>query len=153
MWSVTGTPAPIDWLDFTPVRVLYEFDGPKIFTCKDLTGQPFLAFQCSANREAVRFLVVPFGDGLESRLTTGDINLRDALIRPQMWIFDLDNSWKPVHSWRVRANDFPSRLLPRDGVMLWSHLQPHMYRERRRSATGDTRVKLSFLPPHLAGVG
>jgi len=107
-----------DWLDLKPIRVLYDFDGPKIFTCKDQTGQPFLAFQCSVDRSTMRYLVVPFGDGLETRLTNGDINVRDALTRPKMWVFDLDNSWQPVRCWRVSVDDLPSHLLPRPGAAL-----------------------------------
>ena len=60
MWHVNGKPISGAWLNLEPVRVLYDFDGPRIFTCKDVNGTLFLAYQCGEDRETMRFLIVPF---------------------------------------------------------------------------------------------
>lgn len=140
LWDVQGTPIPENWLDFQPVRVLYDYDGPKIFTCRDITDQLCLAVQCSADRDTMRHIVVPFSESLEWQLTRGDINVRDVLLaRPRMWVFDLNNQWIPVRCWRVRPDDLPPRVLPKPGVMLWPDLQPVMSQTvARPAATQET---------------
>src|SRR5262245_28550919 len=100
MWAVDGTPTAADWLDFEPVKVLYDFDGPKIFTCKARSRDLFLAFQCDEEGEVTRFLVVPFSEDLERRLTEGKMNVRDALTRLPSWVFDLGGDWKPLRCWK-----------------------------------------------------
>jgi hypothetical protein len=48
MWRVKGTPLPPhNWPDPWPVNVLYDFDGPRIFTCKDRAGSLYLAYRCA----------------------------------------------------------------------------------------------------------
>jgi hypothetical protein len=124
MWQVNGTEVPASWLSFEPTRVLYEFDGPKIFTCRDATGQLYLAYQCDEDREALRFLVVPFSEDLERRLTAGAIDVRDALSRPQAWLFDLGNDGSPLRCWQVDVEGLPPDVLPKPGVLLWADLPP-----------------------------
>src|SRR5689334_9467809 len=95
MWTVNGRLMPDPWLDFEPVRVLYSFDGPRIFTCKDSAGNLFLAFQCDEDGEAVRFLVVPLSDNREQQLTAGEIDVRSVLSQEAAWLFDLGGDWTP----------------------------------------------------------
>lgn len=128
MWQINRPTIAHDWLEFEPEHVLYEYDGPRIFTTKAVTGQLFLAFFCARSPDAIRFLVVPFSEELERRLVTGDINLRDALTRPRMWVFDLDRRWNPIGCWSVTVDELPDRLLPKPGVMLSADLQPIMSR-------------------------
>lgn len=54
-WLVNGKPESNTWLDLEPVRVLYEFDGPRIFTCRDSAGNLFLAYQCGEEDQVMRF--------------------------------------------------------------------------------------------------
>jgi hypothetical protein len=123
MWDFDGVPEQAGWLTFEPVRILYEFDVPCIFICRDVPGNTYLAYLCGEEpHQVVRYLVVPCSADLEQRLVTGRINLRDALTQSRAWIFDLDNRWEPVQSWRVNADSLPSGVLPRSGVMLYAHL-------------------------------
>jgi hypothetical protein len=126
MWKVAGTPVATDWLDLEPVRILYAFDGPRIFTCKDNAGNLFLAYQCDEDGEALRFLVVPFSEDLERKLTGGEIDVRDALSGPSVWLFDLGNRWQVLRSWKVETRDLPGDTLPAHGVMLWAHVPPRL---------------------------
>jgi hypothetical protein len=125
MWNFSGIPEPnTGWLSFEPVRILYEFDLPCIFVCRDIPGNTYLAYLCDQDRTGVRYLVVPCSEDLEAKLVTGKINLRDALTRNRAWIFDLDNQWEPVRAWRVNVDDLPWEALPRPGVMIYAHLSP-----------------------------
>lgn len=153
MWPINHPPEPVcDWLNFEPERVLYEYDGPMIFTLKSEADGLFLAFQADRDRDAIRFLVVPFSDALEHRLVTGDINLRDALTRPKMWVFDLNKKWEPVRCWRVSDKDLPAGLLPKPGVMLWTHLRPIMKRLTVRPGGNETVLTKTF-PGNLVHAG
>ena len=111
MWQVRGKQLSGTWLDLEPVPVLYDFDGPRIFVCKDTMGvNYFLAYQCGeeASTRTMRFLVVPCSENLERQLTAGEINLHDALMRPRAWIFDLDFQWILKDSWEVQVEDVPA---------------------------------------------
>lgn len=120
MWNVIGKRIS-PWLTLEPVVILYEYDGPKIFTCKDPADNLYLAYYCDEDAAGVRFLVVAFSDELVERLTSGIINMRDALTRPRAWIFDIDNDSNPVGAWRIDVDDLPPGMLPQPGVMLWKH--------------------------------
>lgn len=123
MWYVNGNSVSGTWLNIEPVRVLYDFDGPRIFICKSVTQELFLAFQCGEENRIMRFLIVPFSEDLERRLTAGEINLRDALTRPLAWVFDVNYGWEVVGVWKVEIDDLPANVIPKAGIMLWPHLQ------------------------------
>lgn len=146
MWQIDRPTEPIcGWLDFEPADVLYEFDFPMIFTCRDRTGGLFLAYFCARGRDAIRFLVVPFSDDLVRQLRAGEINVRDSLTQPRMWVFDLDRNWEPVRCWRVSAGDLPPRTIPRPGVMLHAGLRPVIKRLTTQARASDQSVVVSFL--------
>ena len=136
MWKVVGDKSP-EFVIVKPVEVLYEFDGPRIFTCRDHAGASYLAYQCGEEKNLMRFLIVPFDDGAERRLTNGEDSLRDALMSERAWIFDVDFKWNIVGSWCISVDDLPEKCIPRPGVMLWSHLRPRIkqYVNRRGSTS------------------
>jgi hypothetical protein len=138
MWPVNGTRVSPHWLGLEPIPVLYEFDGPRIFICQDDASNPYLAYQCDEDEEARRFLVVPSNEGLERRLTRGEINVRDAFWRPRAWFFDLGNDWQPLRAWEVDVENLPPEMLPQPGVMLWPHLTPVINGPAMRACAGET---------------
>jgi hypothetical protein len=146
MWHVAGNQVAHNWLRQDPVRVLYEFDGPKIFLCKDIPGNLYLAYQCDESEELLRFLVVPFSEDLERRLTSGEMNVRDALTRAKAWLFDFGNDWSPLSCWEINVDDLPPGVLPEPGVMLWPHLQPVMNRVTLRPSAAETPITFASLP-------
>src|SRR5438128_291687 len=123
MWQVRGKAEQIG-LSLEPDRVLYEYDGPRVFTCKDSLDNMYLAYLCDEDTSLMRFLVVSFSARLLDDLTSGKINMRDALSRPRAWLVDVDNDWRITRSWRVDIEAVPDDVLPRPGVMLWRHLTP-----------------------------
>ncbi len=123
MWQVEGESIPQDWLVLDPVHVLYEFDGPRIFTCKSNAGDVFLAYLSDEEANVMRFVVVPFSAELEAMLTSGRLTVRQALDRNPAWIFDVGYDWRARRAWSIDINKLPTDALPIPGVMLWPHLQ------------------------------
>lgn len=141
MWAINKKKlVPHNWLDFEPETVLDEYDCPMLFTTRDAGGNKYLAYFCDRDENGIRFLVVPFSDALETKLAGGDIDMREALLRPAMWIFDLNKKWEPVRCWRVGHADLPRNLLPKPGVMLRANMQPVTKAVIVQSITGGTTV-------------
>src|SRR5260370_41447280 len=44
MWPVIGVQLDTSWLDMQPIRILYEFDGPRAFTCQDNADNLYLSY-------------------------------------------------------------------------------------------------------------
>jgi hypothetical protein len=143
MWKVKGTSITSNRrIDFAPETVLYAYDGPKTFTCRDSVGDLYLAHWCDEDADAARFLVVAFSENLLRDLTTGEINIRDALSRPRAWIVDLNDDWEVAECWRVNVDELPASILPKAGVMLWAHLQPRVKRTSTRAFASETVVSV-----------
>jgi len=140
MWKVNGASVNPSWLDFKPAMVLYHYDGPKTFICKDPADNIYLAHWCDEDDDTTRFLVVPFSETLLEDLTSGRIDIREALYRPKTWVFDLNDDWIPTSAWRVDIDDLPLSVLPRPGVMLWKHLKPVIRAISLRSASTETET-------------
>jgi hypothetical protein len=152
MWQVTGTQTSASWLALEPFTVLYDFDGPRIFTCKDSSGNLFLAYQCGEDNQTMRFLVVPFSEESERKLTSGEDSLHDVLMRPHAWLFDLDFQWQIIGAWQVRVENLPTDCVPSPGVMLWSHLPSRIKAAALRACATETKSLARFdLPFALAG--
>lgn len=146
MWNVLGKPVSVDWLNPEPIRVLYDFDGPKIFICEDAKGSPFLAYQCSEEKGVMRFLFVPCTSGLEFALTEGLADLRGALSKEPSWVVDIDYDMKAIRGWMVNVDRLPASVLPKRGVMLWRHLTPTTDMVTPRNATSQTVIKAAYTP-------
>ena len=140
MWNVVGTPEKFDWIIFDPVLILDEFDFPRLFTCKDIAGNLYLAYNCGIDKSRLRFVVVPTDEGDISDIMHGRINLRDSLSKYRAWIFDLNNSWEPVKAWKINIDDLPFDALPRPGTMLRPDFQQVIFRATTRTCSSTTEL-------------
>ncbi len=104
-------------------EILYEFDGPRIFTATSSFGM-LLYFLAEEGDEVSRFIVVPTNAQVVERLKCGISSVRDALNQPWIWVVDTAFDGIPQKSWRCTLADVPADVLPKPGVMLWSHLEP-----------------------------
>jgi hypothetical protein len=80
MWEIEGK--EIDsgrFTPFEPVEVLYEYDGPRIFTTRDLDGELNLAHWSDEDEKATRYVVVPTSPGIVDSLRRGILSVHDAL--------------------------------------------------------------------------
>ena len=104
-------------------EILYEFDGPRIFTATSLFGT-LLYFLAEEDDGISRFIVVPTNAQIIERLKSGILSVWDALNQPWIWVVDISFNGMPQKSWRCTLADVPTDVLPKSGVMLWSHLEP-----------------------------
>lgn len=117
------TVEPARFAPFHPLKVLYDFDGPRTFTFLDREEELNLALWFDENAERIRFLVVPFSEQLTERLETGQISVREALEQPRLWVVDVNNRFEPVAAVRTNLADLPQDELPVPGTMLLPSLE------------------------------
>lgn len=126
LWQIETDPCSTEQFSRHPVaEVLYEFDGPKIFTT--LSGSLLrLWYECAEdpNTGRLRYLVVPADEELISRLKDGSRTVHDALKQPWLWAIDVDLQDEVKAGWVVRLEDIPSSARPERGAALWPHLEP-----------------------------
>ncbi len=124
MWSIVarGGQTPV-FDDFEPADVLYEFDGPRIFTLQDQEGELHLACWSDEDEHACRYLVVPTTAAILQGLRSGRLSVRDALNQPRCWICDLrDDGSRPVCQ-RIDFDSIPGTALPFGDTLLWPVLE------------------------------
>ena len=120
MWTVDTQPS--DWpgvLDLTPVHVLDEYDGPRLFTVRSSDGYEFLAYQCAEDRERDRFLLTPARADLISDIEANRIALREALTAGWLWMTDRFRNGGVTPAMRVSVESLPANALPKPGVRLY----------------------------------
>lgn len=123
MWDVKGTPLSVKFENWAPDRVLYDFDGPRIFTVRHELGD-FLAYACDEDDQITRYLLAPTHDDTVAALEKGTCTLREALAQPWLWVVDVGFDDVPRQVWRSTLEAIPETRLPRPWAMLWSHLEP-----------------------------
>lgn len=110
----------------TPSEVLYEFEGPCIFTAKAAHGATVLAYLSEAleDEERLRYIVATTSEGTVDELKQGVISVREALDRGSLWMVDFDYGYRPVRAFAVSSQQLPEDAMPLRGTMLWSSLEP-----------------------------
>ena len=101
----------------SPTDVLYEYDGPLIFTAKmGLSDVLFYKTEATSNED--RFLVTPTTPQIVQRLSDGTISVRGALNSRFHWIVETDTNLTIRRYWNVAREDLPPTLLPESGLGL-----------------------------------
>lgn len=109
-----------------PERVLNEFDGPKIFTTRDIKNNLFLAFWCDEDEDSgmARFIVAPTNEKIVCQVDSGDRQVRSAILPPQVWVADVDLNGDVESVWQLSSTEIPEDYLPRKGIFLKIEHQP-----------------------------
>ena len=118
--------APVDaaiFKDYRVVDVLYDFDGPRIFTAQTPLGL-MLFYLADAQIDSSYYIAAPTSDSIIALLTSGVRAVRDALNQPWIWFVQTRPDGAPVAAWQGTLADAPADALPQPGIMLWSHLEP-----------------------------
>lgn len=125
MWQVTGTPISVPFECLEPIRVLYEFDGPRIFTVTSPLGD-FLAYLSteSDSESTARYILAPTGDAMVAALENGTRTVFEALAQPWIWIVDVGFDGQVKNAWRSTIEVIPAENRPRPHVVLWPELEP-----------------------------
>lgn len=111
----------------SPSEVLYEFNGPRIFTTTD-GSLSWLWYECAEDdlNNSARYLVVPCNERLISNLKNGIKTVHDSLSQPWLWAIDVDfSSNSIIAGWVLGSLDeVPQEAQPRPDALLWPELQP-----------------------------
>lgn len=124
-WEVSGKPCSVDFFGaFEPLEVLYDFDGPRLFTVQNRYDDALLVYQCDEDETASRFIVAPCDAGLLDAVLAGRCSVRDALAQPWTWVVDQAHGQGVRSAWRVHLDSIPQGVLPGGSVMLLPSMDP-----------------------------
>jgi hypothetical protein len=109
-----------------PVEVLYEFDGPCIFTALTEQRNLVLAYLSEEleDERLLRFVVATTSEATIAAMKDGSVSVREALERGSLWLVDLDHAYRPKRAAACRLSDLPGDALPASTTMLWPALEP-----------------------------
>jgi hypothetical protein len=125
MWNITGKPSNFSrFQPFEPAEVLYEFDGPRIFTLTDNEDELNLVYWSDEIEQTSRYVVVPTTEKILKALKKGSISVFDALNQPRCWLCDSNQLGELTGCQRVEFEDIPRDSLPGIGTMLLPSLEP-----------------------------
>lgn len=125
MWNIAGKPVELSrFQPFEPLEVLYEFDGPRIFTLNDSEGELNLAYWSDEDQQVCRYVVVPTTTKILSALRKGSLSVFDALNQPRCWLCDVTHQGVLSACQRVEFEVVPRDSLPAIGTMLLPTLEP-----------------------------
>ncbi len=125
MWTIPGKRTDPSFLrPFDPVEILYEFDGPRIFTTLDVDGERNLVYWSDEDESVCRYVVVPTTQRILDSLQSGIISVHDALNQPRCWLCDVTSDGEIVGCQLVDFEAIPNDALPALGTMLWPSLEP-----------------------------
>ena len=123
-WTIKSPIADVaNFGSLDQVEVLYEYDGPRIFTARSAMGE-LLCFLADDDGTTLRYIAAPTNHDLLEKLKTGTRALRDVLDQPWVWFVDVGYDGVPITAWQGTLADAPTDALPHDDVMLWPHLEP-----------------------------
>lgn len=124
MWNIPGKADSTDrFLSFDPVEVLYEFDGPRIFTIRDSENEFHLVYWSDEDENACRYIVVPTTTSIVEELRTGAIGVFDALNQPQCWACDVTHQGEIEECRQIDFDTIPRDALPETGTLLLPELE------------------------------
>lgn len=127
MWSISGKPAEADrFVPFVAHDILYQFDGPRIFTLVDVDDELNLVYWSDEDDVLSRYIVVPTTAAIAAALRSGGTTVFDALNQPRSWICDVSHDGQIQRCWRVNFQDIPREALPALGTMLLPALEPDL---------------------------
>jgi hypothetical protein len=151
-WNVSGIEYPTDFFgSFEPVDILYDFDGPRIFTTNKENFGIFLAYQCAEDADLSRYIVVPANNALVDALRAGHATMRDALHQPWMWLVDRRHSGEIARARKIDFHELPEGALPRPGVLLLPSLRPVLSIRMVGAGLGASNVPASVIRRAVEG--
>ena len=119
MWAPDGKPIDKETVGaLSPTEVLFEFEEPLTFACRDRDGQMLLAHSLCAGSGLSRYLVVVSDQEVIDGLKAGRLDVLGALRQPRCWIVDFGLGWEIVEIWLIAFDKIPKHLLPKAGAML-----------------------------------
>ncbi|MBK5966179.1 hypothetical protein CCR95_19355 [Thiocystis minor] len=150
-WELNTNPVDVvDVGNLVPSEVLYEFDGPRIFSAQSPLGD-LLCFLADDDGAVLRFIAAPTNPDILAKLKDGIRSVRDAIDQPWVWFVDLGYDGQPRAAWRGTLSDVPADALPEKGVMLWPHLEPFFALRAIGDGLSEGQVPMSVVRQVIEG--
>lgn len=89
-----------------PVEILYEFDGPCIFTAKIPTGLVLLYLAEELEDETLRFIASHCAQKTIAGLLEGALSVRDALELGSMFVVEMNQRREPQAAFKLADGKF-----------------------------------------------
>lgn len=112
--------------DLKPDEILYEFEGPCIFTATIPTGSLVLAYLSEEieEHEILRYILSTTSNRTIHEMVSGIISVREALERGSLMVVDFDYTMTPIKAFNMPLGLLPEDALPSKETMLWPELEP-----------------------------
>jgi len=127
LWDVTACDYPPELIGnlFPAEEMLFEYNGPAIFTFKTRWNGIAIAYLSDEDDNILRYVIAPTNQTIVENLKSGIISVRNALDQPMIWLADVRTSdWSISRSWQIQIEDLPEDALPKPDLMLYRHLEP-----------------------------
>lgn len=98
LWPIISNPiSPQPFEALHIAEVLYEFDGPKIFTTVGCDSLLRFWYESAEDREEklIRYLVTPTSPSLIQQLKAGHKTVHDLLKQSWLWVVDMHYDMSP----------------------------------------------------------
>lgn len=122
MWTLDQPwERPVDSAEIKPEQVLYQYDGPTIFTAKlGLSNVLFLKIEEYDSSDL--FLAAVTNSKTINLLKMGKLSVYGAMLADLYWLIEVDNKLTPLRYWECAPSDLPDDFLPMRGLALFAHL-------------------------------
>ena len=128
MWNVQGAMIDPTWfMPFVPLRVLNDYDGPRIFTLNDSKGGLCLACWSVENTTHSRYLIVPTTTKIVSDMERGLLSVREAMTQATLWVADVRADGVVEFAYLTSIAELPEDTQPQSGVYL--HRKKDLHRK------------------------
>lgn len=123
-WPMIGDAYDSEHLAIEEIKeVLVEYDGPRLFVAQTKLCLA-LFYMADENEEAMRFVVVPTKQESIEQLKQGLVTVYESLNQPLLWLVETDMKLGIKEARATNLQHIPEDVLPKQGLMLWPHLQP-----------------------------
>jgi hypothetical protein len=123
MWTIPDNTVSTDQFpSFDPVEVLYEFDGPRVFTIRDAENELHLVYWSDEDDDLCRYIAVPTTTAVVEELRTGGISLFDALNQPTCSVCHVTHQGVVKECRQVDFDTIPRDALPDASTLLLPEL-------------------------------
>ena len=123
-WQMIGDTYNSEHLKIEKIKeVLIEYDGPRFFVAQTKLCLA-LFYMADENENSIRFIVVPTNQSSIEQLKQGLITVYESLNQPLLWLVETGINFAIKEVKSTNLQQIPQDVLPRQGLMLWPHLQP-----------------------------
>lgn len=154
LWTVSGERLPRELLEsfHSPQEVLFEYNGPRIFSFPSRLGSLCLAYLCEEEDSLSRYIVTPVSAASIDELKHGNKSIRKTLAQPIVWIVDIDRDGAVHDSWMVNSSSLPEDALPDMDTMLLPSLEPLLSMRSTGNSITNSSVPIEAIKHSVAGV-